>query len=482
MGYPEWVQKHKQKGTAVVKKNDKCYYLYKVHSRYDPNKHRAQKITEKYLGKITPEGFQPSKTEAIQKNITDNKITVKEHGATQFLHQTNSDLIELLQKYFPSDYKEIFVFAAFRLIRNSPIKNLSFLNSTSFIYNTLQANMNDKRTGQMLRELGTQRARTTEFLSNFVFGSGYLAVDLTHIVSLAENVVSSTTGYNSKGDYSPQVNMLYLFSLTRKVPVYFRTLPGSIASVSSLALSIKESGAKDVVLIGDKGFYSESNVEDLEKQLVHYILPLKRDSLLIDYDVIRSGNLRRFCGHFVFEKRSIHYYFYDVGTRRVFVFLDDRLRAEEMKDAIKRLGADEESRSRFYELSHRMGTVSVITDLKVRDGKEVSGEEVYSFLKQRLGIEQLYDTFKNTLEADRSYMRDDYQLEGWMFIGFVTMLLYYRLYNLLAEKKALKEYSVKDAILHLERIQKLRIGDRWVVSEIPKKTIDLLQKLEVHIT
>ena len=483
MEYPGWVLSHKRKGTAIERHGNN-YYLREVSSVWDKDKHRAKKISGKYLGKITVQGLVPPKYETVLRKLTDNGITVKEYGATRFLTDLNKDIIDLIKKHFPSDWKEIFVFAMFRLMYNSPIKNLTFLNTTSFIYDTINADMNDRLIGRLLRELGTERGVITEFLSNFVTEGEYLAVDLTHVFSLSENIVSSMTGYNSKRDFAPQVNLLYLFNLTRRMPAYFRTVVGSISSVSSLSRSIKESGAKDVVLVGDKGFYSANNIKELEKEGLHYILPLKRDSSLIDYNIVRSGDMRKFNGHFVFEKRPIHYYSYSLNKRKVFLFLDDRLKTEEMKDAIQRTNDEErskenqdKSKEQFYEMNHRMGTIAVITDLQV-----AGGEEVYSFLKQRINIEQLYDTFKNTLEADRSYMRDDYQLEGWMFINFVAILLYYKVYNLLVNKKALKKYSIKDVLLHLERVHKLKIDNVWITSEIPKKTTNLLEKLEIHIT
>ena len=483
MEYPSWVLSHRRKGTAIERHGDN-YYLREVSSVWDKDKHRAKKISGKYLGKITIHGLVQPKHEAVLQKLKDNRITVKEYGATRFLTDLNKDIIDLIKKHFPTDWKEIFVFAMFRLMHNSPIKNLDFLNTTSFIGDTINADMNDRLIGQLLRELGTERGTITEFLSNFVTGGEYLAVDLTHIFSLSENVVSSMTGYNSKRDFAPQVNLLYLFNLTRSMPAYFRTVVGSISSVSSLSLSIKESGAKDVVLVGDKGFYSANNIEELEKEDLHYILPLKRDSSLIDYNIVRSGDMRKFNGHFVFEKRPIHYYSYSLDKRRIFFFLDERLRTEEMKDAIQRANDEEKSKEdqdkskeQFYEMNHRMGTIAVITDLQTDNG-----EEIYSFLKQRVNIEQLYDTFKNTLEADRSYMRDDYQLEGWMFINFVAILLYYKIYNLLVDKKALNKYSIKDVLLYLERVHKLKIDNTWITSEIPKKTANLLEKLEIHIT
>ena len=58
--YPEWVMKHKTKGTNISCINGR-YYLYEVSSVWNKEKGRAQKVTNKYLGRITEDGFIPSK-------------------------------------------------------------------------------------------------------------------------------------------------------------------------------------------------------------------------------------------------------------------------------------------------------------------------------------------------------------------------------------------------------------------------------------
>ncbi|ODA43268.1 hypothetical protein THER_2012 [Thermodesulfovibrio sp. N1] len=54
----------------------------------------------------------------------------------------------------------------------------------------------------------------------------------------------------------------------------------------------------------------------------------------------------------------------------------------------------------------------------------------------------------------------------------------------LREAELLKKYSVKDLIIHLRRIYKLKINDKWVISEIPKTSRKILEKLNsnLHIT
>ncbi|MEM3191986.1 MAG: hypothetical protein QXU98_02000 [Candidatus Parvarchaeota archaeon] len=63
-----------------------------------------------------------------------------------------------------------------------------------------------------------------------------------------------------------------------------------------------------------------------------------------------------------------------------------------------------------------MGAISVMTSLKV------PGEIVYDMLKSRTNIEQSYDTFKNTIHADRTYMLNDQQMQGWTFVDFITLV------------------------------------------------------------
>ncbi|KAF5430170.1 Transposase, partial [Candidatus Methanophagaceae archaeon] len=309
--------------------------------------------------------------------------------------------------------------------------------------------------------------------------------DLTHVFSLSENVISFVSGYNSKGEFLPQIHMIFLFSLDHHMPSYFRIVAGSIRDVSSLILTVKEAGIKNAVLITDKGFYSKTNILALVKEKkdeLHYIIPLKWNSSLIDYTKIGQGNRKSFDEYFLFEKRAIWYYKYeledgDLKGKKVIVFLDERLRAEEEKDYLSRLEKnDTATLDNFFEIQHRMGTIAVITDL------DKSGERIYNLLKSRVEIEIMFDAFKNVLNADRTYMRDDYQIEGWMFINFIALVFYYRLYKILADNSLLKIYTSNDVLIHLSRIYKLKIQNEWITSKIPKKTRDILGKLNMPIT
>ena len=483
MTHPDWVLKQKRKGTEVRKIGNN-FYLYKVTSVWDKEKKRARKSTEKFLGTITQDGLIKPKKERLIESI--DNVSVKEFGAANFVLDMNEDIKESLKDIYPDKWKELLLFSVFRLLYNTPIKNLQTYYATSFLSEKLPGvYLTPKKVGNMLREIGKERERIKIFLKQFISGNDFVLIDLTHVFSLSENVISSVPGYNSKREFLPQIHMIFLFSLDHHMPSYFRIVAGSIRDVSSLVLTVKEAGIKNAVLITDKGFFSKTNILALVKEKkdeLHYIIPLKRNSSLVDYSRIGQGNRKAFDGYFLFEKRAIWYYKYeledgDLKGKKVIVFLDERLRAEEEKDYLSRLEKnDTATLDNFFEKQHRMGTIAVITDL------EESGERVYNLLKSRVEIEIMFDAFKNVLNADRTYMRDNYQMEGWVFINFISLVFYYRLYKILADHSLLARYTPNEALIHLSRIHKLKIQNEWITSEIPKKTRGVLEKLNIPIT
>ncbi len=178
--------------------------------------------------------------------------------------------------------------------------------------------------------------------------------------------------------------------------------------------------------------------------------------------------------YFLYEDRPV-WYTMSPGRRNIYILQDTSLKAEEEKDFLRREEGKRGAVSRFRSIEKKMGRIAVITDLKV------SGEVIYDMPKTRVDIEQAYDMLKNTIHADRTYVRDDYQMQGWMFVNFIALMLHYRIYNILRKRDMLKHYSPKDVIELLERIRILKIGGEWKYSEIPKKSRKIMDDLDLHI-
>jgi len=487
MTLPEWVQKHKQKGTEIRTHNN-TYYLYKITSKYDPKIKRSRKITQQYLGKITPQGLTKPKPQTLKENL--QQITTKEYAATNLILTQCQDIIKHLQHHYPQQWQQITTFAIARLFHQSPLKNIQTHYQTSHLSDALpNTQVSPETLSKLLHDIGQRRQTMTQFMQNFQTGD-QIIIDLTHIFSLSEGVISATLGHNHQKQYLPQINLILLLSLEKKTPSFFRLVSGSIRDVSTVVNSVKEAQLKEALLIGDKGFYSEANLLALEDKSVNvqYVLPLKRNSVLISYAPMRSGDREVFDGCFQFDKRVIWFKEQKLeleqgsGGRRVILFLDEFLRVEEEKDFVSYAVKSAEKKkveldlSGFFGRQFCMGTIAVVTNCGF------GAQRVFELLKERVEVEQVFDVFKNTLCADRSFMRDDWGLQGWMFVNFVALLFYYRLYDLLLGCDVLSKYSVEDVVLHFSRVFKLKIGDKWVLSEIPKSSRILAEKLKVKIS
>jgi hypothetical protein len=130
----------------------------------------------------------------------------------------------------------------------------------------------------------------------------------------------------------------------------------------------------------------------------------------------------------------------------------------------------------FNKKSTRFGTIALLTNA------EKTPEKIYVDYKSRGEVEQMIDALKDVVEADVSYMQNEYALEGWMFINYIALHWYYRIYQLLTKHELNGNFSPKDLISFLTEIKRVKINDKWYTAEITKKTATLLKKLELPIT
>jgi hypothetical protein len=98
---------------------------------------------------------------------------------------------------------------------------------------------------------------------------------------------------------------------------------GNIKDVTMISTAIEESGYNDAIIIADKGFYSENNLRLLEEANLRYIIPLRRNSSLIDYK--RYESLTHSKNLFLFEGRVIYFDSYPVENH-ISTFRQARMR------------------------------------------------------------------------------------------------------------------------------------------------------------
>jgi transposase len=185
-----------------------------------------------------------------------------------------------------------------------------------------------------------------------------------------------------------------------------------------MSLCLKEVDVKNIIFIADKGFYSADNIKLLDDQGLHYLIPLRRNNPVIDYNLIADGELKKTNRFFMYQKRAVWYYQYIINDKQYITFLDERLRVEEEEDYLQRMTTqpEEYTQEKYIEKLYPFGTMTLV----YKTGVPHTPEQLYSADKQRNEIEIMFYSYKTFLKADVTYIQNRHDLEGRLFSNFIA--------------------------------------------------------------
>lgn len=482
--YPDWVEKHRGKGKEVKQIGGR-YYLTSYEYRTVDG--RRKKVSTGTLGTIRPEGLIPSckKGQTIRSQVT----APLEYGASFLLESLGKDILSNLNENFSSQLSgQIFEMAKIGLVSPSPFKRMDLIYSNSY-GSRLRPNLplSPSTITAVLNEIGSNREAQLNFMRKYYDGTEFIIFDGTRLVShsLGEK------GYNHCNIDDPQMNLQYCFSLKpEKKPIYFKGFAGDKPDISVLKTCIQESGLTDMIFIADKGYYSGNNAEELTKNGITYIMPIKRCDKRIDYASVDMSSMDGFDGFFSFQSRPIFYKTIQkaspAGTEShdakgetesptrcetIVLYFDQKMRSKEILDSTcGKDGGIEDLKERKF---RSMGTIALATTIK---GKKTP-KEIYEIYKERELIEDANDAYKNVMRKNASYLQSTNSYYGWLFINHITLLLYYRVYNKIKEKGMTSKYSVADVIEQTKRITIQEVAKKNIVEIGTKVEYDRMVKI-----
>jgi hypothetical protein len=510
MYLPDWIQKYKEPRTEI-KRIKNGFYKYEVAFVYNREKKKTEKKTIRLLGEITEEeGFIPSSKDELRRKSEElPRVDIKTFGIFNLFSELMKEEILSLKEVFREDTdacEKLLSFAMLRWAYQTPIKRASNYHSHDMCSEYWSTkSMSDKLISLNLKYFGENREKVVDWMKTLLKDvpeneQNFVLMDSTHSFSASENLAINAKGYNPDFDFEKQIRLMYLFSAQMKQPIYYRLINGNITDVKSMSLCINEMNIRDkVVFIADKGFFSAENVAKMEAEKLSYIIPLQRNNSLIDYSPLQRAEFKKEMQYFIFQDRIIWHYSYQNGNYKMITFLDEMLRINEERDYLSRVTTHPETHSKngFDEKLHRFGTLTIVYDVKIQMNNETKQKEtkrkikkkteikktfeqtVYESYKQRNEIEVMFDSYKNCLDADVSYMQNRYVLEGWLFANFLAMIACYKLYVRLREAEMLSKYSPKDIIELSKAIYKMKIRGVWNRSEITQKHQKLFAKIGI---
>jgi transposase len=217
------------------------------------------------------------------------------------------------------------------------------------------------------------------------------------------------------------------------------------------------------IMVMDTGFFSRTNLEHLIKRGLSFIIPCKRNSRLVPQITVPSKNF------FMYRGRAIKHTETEAEGLHLYLFEDAKLRYEEETTYYTLI---EQGKRKFKEEDTKnFGRIFLLSNLTD------SPQQIYLMYKSREEIEFAFNLLKNVMEVDRSYLRDNETLSGYLFINFISLYFYYLVLNLLQKKELNSKLSVRDLLLELSKVYVVECEDKELISEIPKKANCLIQLL-----
>ncbi|KXA92513.1 hypothetical protein AKJ65_07455 [candidate division MSBL1 archaeon SCGC-AAA259E19] len=322
----------------------------------------------------------------------------------------------------------------------------------------LDCSSSPKSIGRVLERVGTDWTPQLRFFRELRENGEKILYDGRVIFSDSDRNSLLELGYNKDKLPLKQAKVVMAFSKNRFIPIFFRVIPGSIHEIGTLELLAEELG-HDLILVMDKGFNSADVRKDLSER-VTYLMPLKRNSSLIDY----NQELESF---FLWKEKPIKYTSWRRGDDFIYLYEDISLRAEEEKTYHQLLdnGKDVE----FKE--EEAGKITLISN------QEFGPEDAYQMWKSRDQIEKAFHTLQNILDADRPWVQKEETFRGYLFGSYIGLLAYYLVLRELKEAEINSKVSVRDLLLEFSKLYKVEIGEKETLSERSKRVRELMESL-----
>lgn len=453
-------EKAKRKIPLEAKKLNNNYYLYHSTTRWDKKEKKNKKVTN-YIGRMTPKGV-------IEKGDSHTIRSIYEYGNSQLLYELSQEMIEPLNEAFPYRWEDILACAMVKTIEPLPLKMIKTRWEKLHISEDINASLSPNTISNMLREIGMDYVSQKDFFDGLIANSKIIAFDLSSIFSQSVNLKYAEKGHNADHLYLHQINLMLFFSIDKQLPVLLKPLPGSVRDIKALKTVIDEINSKDAILVLDRGFASYKLPAILEENLFNFILPLRRNFKLINYNMKLDNT-------FPYRNRGIKWSKKKRGKYLLYLFEDVKLKAEEETTFIQLMANGKRKKGSYQMVSKKFGKIAILSNL------DMDGEEIYLMYKDRGDIEVAFDALKNELENDKTYLNDEDAIRGYFFISFISLYLYYRILNLLRKNDLVSKVSVNEVLLEFSKVYEIHIGKKKKLSEIPDKVMKLAKSLGLDI-
>lgn len=452
------------KGWTVEKRGD-THYIRWGSTKWDKDAKKYRKVT-KHIGRLNPNGTvtlarkQEKGSENTESVSVRPSMDVKEYGNACILRDASEDIIGALKECFPDTYAELIAMAELRLLGNPRLNHASDSWRLVDDIRGLNPRLSGEVLSHVLESTGAAHQAQESFYKRISDpNEHHEAVDLSVVFSRSEGMKMLRRGYNRLKLSSTQFNLNVICDVKTGKPRRLCMVCGNVKE-NSVKTMLKEFGIEDpMVLILDRGYCSKNVLNEIVSAGHDFVVALKRNSG--SYNEVKTDH-----GHFIYENRPINY---GAGRYRghfAYRFEDLSMRSEEIYDKYK---AEEEKGREIRDLD-RAGNIMVLSSMNI------DPREIYRMYKDRCSIENFFDTSKNNLGGDTTYLRSDLHVMGYNFVTFLAFSIWWNIRFRLKESGLDTHYTPTDLIRSFAAVKIIYTLSGPVVTDVPKDVRTLSER------
>ncbi len=448
------------------KKRGNKWYAYEITSFWDKES-KTPKQKSIYLGVSETDGGAYSKPGKTAVNRTEKEIL--DFGNSFAIQQivNNTGFLDVLDNSF-SDTDSLLALICYQMLEGSAMQLCEdWFDGNIAKYLFPKAKTSSQDISRLIKSLGNetnQRKFFRHYIKTFFPGQHGILIDSTSLPS-SINTSINAFGYGADG-IQQNVGCLMLVDEASKLPIYFRALPGDIADVSTIKITVDEIsnlGLNIESAILDAGYFCENNVRYLCERGIHFVTRMPKSRKIYKQLIDEVGNIEKHANAVIYGNRgvfirSVPIVLYD-NTLFAHVILDPSKRASDIQNILRASNAECYSSDELDIKMQYAGYFILIST------KAINSQDILPTYYTRQNIEQIFGFAKSSNNILPLRVHSEESLRGYMMLVFLSVIVF-----VLMRQKLAGSFTVEQALIILRGL-KAKIYDTHLTPlELNKKT------------
>lgn len=453
------------RGWTLEKKGETHYVKWGT-TVWDKEKKKYRKKS-RYIGKLNPNGtlVEPKRREKGSVTISAPvPLGVRNYGAAFVIKEASERFVKPLSEHFPDMWKELLAMAELRLLGAPRMNHASDTWRLVDDIRGLDPRLSPEVLSDVLGKVGGNSGAQERFFEAIDDGEDHVAVDLSVVFSKSEGMRMLRKGYNRFKLRTTQFNLAAICGLKSGRPTRLCMVCGNVKENSVVKMVERFGIPSPAVLVMDRGYGGKNILGSLHKGGYDFIVALRRDSDA--YKTVPVGS-----GHFLWEGRAINYGKGEFWGYHAYRFEDLELRAKEIGDKYKA----EAEKGRELKDMDRAGHIMILSSMNL------DPYQIYRMFKMRCSVENFFDTMKNDLSGDATYLSDDLKVMGYNFVTFLAYCIWWEIRSRLESADLCSRFSPEDVIRKFSAVNVFYTDRGPFIGDVPKDVRTLAEGMGLTV-